>query len=122
MQSSEYSDLIPIAFDVFDQNNDGLIGPEELNAGTAPDVICFRLDIMLLQERKLLLTSANDASYRIFTNCTVIKLKCNFAVVAALANVYPPPTSTEIMELITCVSDNDSGKFNKHDFVRWMKE
>ena len=32
-QSSEQSDLIAVAFDVFDQNKDGLIGPAELNSG-----------------------------------------------------------------------------------------
>merc|ERR1712151_708797 len=35
MQSADYADLVPIAFDVFDQDRDGYLGTEDLGAALA---------------------------------------------------------------------------------------
>ena len=115
LQSSEYSDLIAVAFDVFDQNNDGLIGPEELNSGMRSS----KLKMLRLQSLVVMLTMFVVAATAVVKVDSLYQI---FDVIAALANVYPPPTSTEIMELIASVPNNNSNKISKSSFVKWMQE
>ena len=57
------------------------------------------------------------------TTAVKIDILCPiFDVIVALANVYPPPTSTEIMELIASVPNSNSGQISKASFVKWMQE